>query len=129
MRADRSIYRCRSAFGLVLAFALACPGCREKEPEFEVITLEGKVEKIEAATQDTGRITVSYYSEKRKEDVIGTGQVTEETEIMINGAVAGLKDLRVGDRVRGEVRVEKKGRKKIQTVLKIHVDRAKPVGG
>jgi hypothetical protein len=113
---------------LLLAVLATCPGCRRDEPGFEVMSLEGKIEKIELETGETGKITVLYYSEKHKQDVAGTGLVTKDTEIMINGAIAKLSDLRVGERVRGEVRVEKKGRVKTQVALKITVDRPKPVG-
>jgi len=88
-----------------------------------VITLEGKIEQIDRTTDETGEITVLYYSEKHKQDMLGAGLVTRETEIMINGAMAKLKDLREGDRVRGEVRVEGKGKQKRQIALKIYVDR------
>ena len=100
-------------------------GCGEKQQQAEIISLEGKVEKIERTSDNAGKITVAYFSEKQKQEMTGTAQVTKETEIMIDGAAAILKDLREGERVRGEVRVEKKGGKKIQTVLKIHVERPK----
>ena len=119
----------RNVYPLMVASLLLYPGCRQRDPGFEVISLEGKIEKIDLAPNDTGEITVVYYSEKRKQEVVGTGLVTRETEIMINGAVATLKDLREGDRVRGEVRVEKKHGKKRQIALKIYVDRPKPLGG
>ena len=95
----------------------------------KVESLEGKVDKIVLNRDGTGEITVAYFSEKHNQDVVGTGVVTKKTEIMINGVVATLKDIREGERVRGEVRLEKKGGKKVQTVLKINVDRPKPIGG
>ena len=104
---------------------VGCPGCGEKQPQAEIISLEGKVEKIERTSDTTGKITVAYFSEKQKQEMTGTAQVTKETEIMIDGAASTLKDLHDGDRVRGEVRVEKKGGKKVQSVLKIHVERPK----
>ena len=52
-----------------------------------------------------------------------------ETESMINGAIAKLTDLREGDRIRSEVRVDKKNKKKTPTALKIYVDRATTPGG
>lgn len=99
-------------------------GCGEKQQQAEIISLEGKVEKIERTSDTTGKITVAFFSEKQKQEVTGTAQVTKETEIMIDGAAAILKDLHDGDQVRGEVRVEK-GAKKVQTVLKIKVERPK----
>jgi len=101
-------------------------GCRDNDPGFEVITLEGKVEKIDVNPDGTGEITVAYFSEKHNQEMIGTGTITKETEIMINGALAQLKDIRVGERIRGEVRIQNKGDKKNRIALKIHVDRAKP---
>lgn len=114
---------------LVLIFlallAVVGDGCAEKQKQAEIISLEGKVEKIERTSDTTGKITVVFFSEKQKQEMTGTAEVTKETEIMIDGAAATLKDLRDGDRVRGEVRVEKKGGKKFQSVLKIHVERPK----
>lgn len=100
-------------------------GCGEKQPQAEIISLEGKIEKIEHTSDNTGKITVAFFSEKQKQEMTDSAQVTKETEIMIDGAAAILKDLRDGDRVRGEVRVEKKGGKKIKSVLKINVERPK----
>lgn len=114
---------------LFILLAAAFPGCRENGPAVEVIPLEGKIEKIERSPDGTGKITVTYYSEKHKQEVAGIGLVTRETEIMIDGVAAKLSDLREGEHVRGDVRVEKKNGKKVQTALKIHVDRPKPVGG
>ena len=111
---------------LTLAF-LVNTGCRRDEQSFEIITLEGKVEKIDVRPDGTGEITVAYFSEKHGQEMIGTGLVTKETEIMISGAVAALKDVREGEQIRGEVRVEKTGDRKRRIALKIHIDRAQPV--
>lgn len=114
---------------LSIAGTLVIFGCRKEEPTYEVVSIDGKIERIKLTSDDTGEISVSYYSEKKGQEVIDTGLVTRETEIMINGAVAKLEDLREGERVRGEVRVDKKGKERQKTALKIYVDRAKPVGG
>jgi hypothetical protein len=118
---------------VVWLFAAAVPllvtplGCKQDEPTFEVVPLTGTIEKIERTGEDTGTISVLYYSEKHQQELIGTGVVTADTEIMINGAVAKLADLREGDHVRGEVRIDKKGGRKTQSALKIYVDRPTPV--
>ena len=112
----------------VAAGIMWAPGCRKEAPTTEVMTLEGKVEKIKLTSEETGELSVSYYSEKHGQEVVGTGLVTRETEIVVNGVVAKLADLREGERVRGEVRIEKRGGKKQQIVLKIYVDRPKPLG-
>ena len=113
----------------VLTVTFAAAGCRDSDPGFEVITLQGKVEKIEVKPDGTGEITVLYFSEKHDQEMLGTGTVTKNTEIMINGVIAQLKDIREGERVRGEVRIDKKGSKKERIALKIYIDRAQPVSG
>lgn len=110
-------------FGTTLLLTVLL-GCGDDKPKFEIISMEGKVEKIEVASDGTGKITVAYYSDKHQQEIVGVGLITRETEIMINGAIAKLSDLREGDRVRGQVRVEKKRGEKIQTAVKIHVERA-----
>ena len=117
----------RACLALVL-LAVVQPGigCREKAPSFDILTLEGKVEKVDVGPNGTGKITVVYFSEKRNQDIVGTASVNRNNEIMINGAVATLEAVRVGEHVRGEVRIEKKGKDKIQTALKIYIDRAQP---
>src|SRR3990172_4553002 len=131
MRKMSMEYLRRRVLILLALLPVLCGGCGEKQPQAEIISLEGKVEKIERTSDTTGKITVAYFSEKQKQEIHGTAQVTKETEIMIDGAAATLKDLREGERVRGDVRVEKKGGKKEQSVLKIQVDRPKsvPSGG
>jgi len=119
-------YRALAALGfLAVVVPLTAGGCGDNDSPPEIITLEGKIEKIERTTDKTGKVTVVYYSDKQKQEIPGTAQVTAETEIMIDGAVAILKDLKEGDRVSGEVRVEKKGGKKVQSIVKIHADRTK----
>jgi len=113
---------------LLASLPLLCGGCGQKEQQAEIITLEGKVAKIDRTSDTAGKITVLYFSEKQKQDMTGTAQVAKETEIMIDGAAAILKDLREGDHVRGEVRVDKQGGKRVQTVVKMHVDRPKSGG-
>lgn len=110
----------------VMGWMALCCGCGDKGDAYEIIPLEGKIESVTVLRGGTGEITVSYHSKKHGQEITGTGIITRETEITINGIVARLQDLREGERIRGEVRVEKKHGTKIQTVLKIDVDRAVP---
>lgn len=121
----------RKGFALicVLTCAVIFGGCKKNEEGPKVQSLQGKVERIEVNPDGTGRITIVYFSEKQDQEITGTGLVTKETEILINGAVASLSDIREGERVRGEVRIVKKGEERTQVALKIHIDRPKPVGG
>jgi len=113
---------------LVSLTLVICPGCRKNEDRVSVQTLNGKVDKIVAKSDGTGEITVIYFSERHNQEVRGTGKITKDTEIIINGAIAKLSDIREGERVRGEVQVKKQGDKKVQTILRIYIDRPKPVG-
>ena len=127
-----AIARARVIFSVstLLVVCVCAGGCRKQEPDFEIMTLDrAKVEQVKANADGTGEITVIYYSEKHGQDVSGEGLITKDTEIMINGAVAGVAELRQGDRVSGSVRIEGKGKKKKQFALKIKVERPKPVGG
>lgn len=115
-----------STVALVAVFAIG--GCKKEDEAPTVISLSGTIKEIEKTGSDTGRVTVTYFSEKHNQEMTGEGAVTSETEILINGAAGTLADLKKGDRVRGEVIVEKVGDKRRQRALKIVVDRAKPVG-
>jgi|GEM_PF-864094 len=104
----------------VLCLLAAPCGCREKVQEPKVVPLEGKVAKIDT---NRNQITLRYYNEKHKREMTDTGEVAEETEILINGALATLADIRVGEHVRGQVRVEGKGEQRKLTALRIVVER------
>lgn len=121
----------RKGFALicVLTCAVVFGGCKKTEEGPKVQSFKGKVERIEVNPDGTGRITIVYFSEKQDQEITGTGLVTKETEILINGAVASLSDIREGERVRGEVRIVKNGEERTQVALKIYIDRPKPVGG
>lgn len=114
---------------LPMGLSLLCfTGCGDKSSEVEIITLEGKIESIDRQSERVGVLTVTYYSEKHKQEMSGIGRINAQTEITINGVQAKLADLREGDRVRGEVRVVRKKNKKSQIALKINVVRPKPIG-
>ncbi len=117
---------------MVLAGLVATGGCRDQKPSVSILPLEGKVEKVDVRPDGTGSITILYFNEKKGQEVADKGEVTKETEIMINGAVATLADIKVGERVRGEVKIEKVGEERKHTAIKINIDRtltAAPTGG
>ena len=116
----------------VVAGLVAMVGCRDQKPSVSILPLEGKVEKVDVRPDGTGSITILYFNEKKGQEVADKGEVTKETEIMINGAVGTLADIKVGERVRGEVKIEKVGEERKYTAIKINVDRtltAVPTGG
>ena len=116
---------CRMLLVALWSLSAVAPmgGCGErKKMSDEIIPLEGKVEKVDARPDGTGKLTVAY-RDKRDQPLQGTAEVTKETDIMINGAAAPLSDIRPGDRIRGEVRMLKKDRDRKLTILKIAIDR------
>ncbi|MEK7711279.1 MAG: hypothetical protein AAB341_05225 [Planctomycetota bacterium] len=125
MRKTSSGYPLGVASSMLAAALITAGGCNKEEKPIEIMSLEGKIEKIERITDTTGEITVTFFSEKQRQEIKGVAAVTEETEILLDGTAARLKDIREGERIRGQVRVEKKGGQKYNVVLKIQVERAK----
>jgi transcription termination factor Rho len=108
---------------LAIAVGLGVSGCKPKNEPPEVLSVQGRIENIKVA-DNGGEITVAYFNERQNQEMVGTALVTAQTEIMINGAAAKLSDLRNGERVRGDVRVEKRDNQRTLTALKIYADRA-----
>ena len=113
----------RSVIVGLLAVTTLPGGCRQRERSPEVFSLEGKIEDIKTTAGGQGEITVIYYSEKHGQEVVGTALVTKETEIMINGAIAELSQIKEGERVRGDVLVDRSGEERTYRILKMHIDR------
>lgn len=113
---------------MLMTLTIAGTGCAKTDDGPKVMTLEGKIESLKLNADGTGELSVLYRSAKKNENVLGTALITPETEVLIDGVVATAKEIRVGERVRGDVRVDKKGGKKTQTVVKIYVDRPKTEG-
>jgi len=128
MHRTRSVYRPGVA-ALIMAATIAAGGCGKENKPAEIMSLEGKIQKIKRTSDVTGEITVTFFNEKQRQEIAGVAVVTEETEILVDGAAAKLKDLQEGERIRGQVRVEKKDGQKTSVVLKIQVERAKPGSG
>lgn len=123
----RSFTRSLGWFGcLLLVAVVAGGGCRQRNKGPETLDLEGSIESIKRESDQEGRITISYYNDKLRRDMTGSGEVTPETEILIDGEPATLADLREGDRVRGQVRMEKRRDGKRATAVSIRVERPKP---
>jgi len=125
---DAPANRTAVLFCALLALVATATGCSKKDDGPTVMTLEGKIEKLDLNADGTGELTVLYYSEKHNQDALGTALITPETEVLIDGVIATVKEIHLGERVRGDVRVDKKGNKKTQTVVKIYVTRPKTEG-
>ena len=84
---------------MVAASVTACAalqGCREAGGERDYQTREGVIERIDLAESE---VTFRYYSKKHDREIPITGKATAETEVIINGVLSSLADLREGERV------------------------------
>jgi hypothetical protein len=111
---------------LLLTVVVVGSGCRQRDRKPELLDLEGRIESIKRESAQAGEITISYYSEKMRREMTGSGEVTPETQITIDGEPATLADLREGDRVRGRVQIAKQRDGKRATAVSIRVERPKP---
>ena len=118
------MFRHLATASMVVAAALAGSSCKEDEPGFKTVTLSGTVERIDSASS---RVEISYYSEKRGRHVTTEAILTPETEIFINGELARLEDVRIGERAEGEAIVTRENDRRIVTVRRVHIERARPM--
>lgn len=81
----------------VFLTALAFSGCGEEKPTRKYRTLEGIAESIDAAG---GQVAMRWYHVKSQQWRVIKGQVTDETEVLVNGRSAKLEDVRSGDPVK-----------------------------
>jgi hypothetical protein len=77
--------------------ALALPGCGEKKSERKYNTIEGTALSIDPAT---GQVSMRWYHAKKQMWREVAGEVTDETEVLINGRAAKLEEVRPGDPVK-----------------------------
>ncbi len=83
----------------ILSLSAAMPfvaGCRRPVQERKYDAVAGVATEIDL---DTGYVSMDWRNEETGEVRRLTGQVTQETEIFINGIGAELADVRLGDRV------------------------------
>ncbi len=119
------IPRVPAPFLLCLAsIVLLAGGCRDKPTEPTTIVLDGVIEKIDLPGQE---ITVRYYAEKQKTERKQKVRFNIATEVLINGALARLEDIRVGERARGEVLIEQSADDMVYTAKRVEIRRAEPL--
>ena len=100
------------------------PGCGKKEDSRQHLRREGIIERIDL---DRSEVTLRYYSEKHKIETTVTGKATPETEILINGVLSSLDQLRVGERVSVIGWVRGHGDKREVVADRVNVNRAETV--
>ena len=87
----------RTAAILILSVApVLAGGCRRPTQERKYDAVAGVATEIDL---DTGYVSMDWRNEETGDVRRLTGQVTQETEIFINGIGAELADVRLGDRV------------------------------
>lgn len=93
--------------GAVIALGagfLACGACGHKDAAPEHRTIDGVAESIDPSTN---QVSMRWYNQKKQQDMKVAGTVTDQTEILINGRVARLEDIKVGEKVKATGRIMK----------------------
>ena len=99
-------------------------GCSDEGSKSKTLPLKGTVKKIDLVNST---VTLRVYREKQGQEVDVTGEVTEETEILINGVLAKLSDVRVGELAEGTVRVVKEGDTKRYVGVRFRIKRSEAI--
>ena len=106
--------------GLMCSGAWLLPGCAEEAPKRKYRVLEGTAEKIDLKT---GQVSMNYFSKKRNEELAVEGRITDETEVLINGRLARLEDIRPQEHVRVTGYKEGKGANALVVVTRVEIER------
>lgn len=109
---------------LLLAAVTAFPGCGKDEPEAEIKSQTGVIERID---REESRLTLRFYNPKHDREDTVTGTINADTEIFINGVVSSLKDLREGERVTVQGRIQRQKGELEVLALKIQAERGETI--
>jgi hypothetical protein len=94
-------------------------GCQQRDKP-KVIFLEGVVEKVDPVRKFA---VVRFLSEKHGSEQTEAVLVTAETEILIDGALASLADVVVGEHAQGYVRETNYFEQTVYTALRVRISR------
>lgn len=109
-------------FLLVAAIStLFAAGCAEEDDSPKTLDMPGTIQKIDLKKRT---VEVLIYSEKQKAEVPVLIELTDETEVMINGVLARFEDVRVGETAEGTVLVEKRNGERHFVATRVKVERA-----
>jgi len=110
-------------------------GCSKDSDKSTYVDAEGRVSAIDL---ETGVVKMWTYRPKKQKEIELEGKLSSDAEVLINGAVARLEDLRIEDKVKVVGRIEKRNNEKSLVATHIHVTRqekikidteTKPAGG
>ncbi len=105
---------------LLVIGLLDLTGCRKEEDEREERTIKGTALNIDEAT---GKVSMRYYNKKKQITMTLEGNVTPDTEILINGRVAQLNEIKSGEQVFVTGFTEKTAGQRKLVAMKIEVQR------
>ncbi len=113
---------------LLVTLAVTLPGCEPSEPEIEHRQITGTIKHMKKSESDPGHWEVQMeFVNKAGNTLSVEGNVNPETEILINGRVAAMTDVRIGEHadVLGRIVTTDQGR--TITALKIKIARDESV--
>lgn len=93
---QRGRYTLTVALILLASAALLLPGCRSKKPKKRHKTLHGVVTYVDLTTGD---VAMDWFNPKKSKTIQVTGRVTKDTDIYIDGKLAAITDIKIGDPV------------------------------
>ena len=105
---------------LAAGLLITLPGCSKDDDEPEFRQLEGTAEKLNL---DTGQVALRFFHQKSGTEQIIEGIVNDQTEVLINGRVAELKDIRLKERVKVTGYRKGKGADAQMVAVRVEIER------
>lgn len=117
---NRRDIRVSAWLGIFAVSTILIAGCSKKDEKPKYRTLTGRVCSI---NKETRIVEMWWFEPTRKEEVKIAGILAPEAEILINGIVANLDDVKVDDQVKVTGKqVKEEGKKKLIAV-KVEIER------
>jgi outer membrane lipoprotein-sorting protein len=98
-------------------------GCGKNEDAPTYQELKGRVAAVDQAN---GIVEMNWFSPKQKKEIMLSGKLAPDAEILINGATARLEDIQVDDKVTVIGREERHDGKRDLVATKVEVIRSEP---
>lgn len=105
---------------LTAGLFITLPGCSKDDDEPEFRQLEGTAEKLDLGT---GQVALRFFHQKSGTEQVIEGIVNDQTEVLINGRVAKLKDIRLKERVKVTGYRKGKGDDVQMVAVKVEIER------
>lgn len=117
---SETVVRGKSLAVLLLLVSSLLVGCGKRDEEPKVGTRDGRVASYD---KETGVVQMRVFDPDRKEEITIPGVLGPQVEVIVNGAVATLDDVRIDDKVRVTgIKVKENGKRKF-VVKKVEVER------